>query len=344
MNFKWLLALVVACVIIGHAGAVVLCGAVGPRYVSIAAGWVTGVNYSLARIIADVSWKHLKDKGIKMAAETSGGSVASAKLIGSGDTDFAILHNDIAAYAYKGQNPLFEKSISDLQGVCSLFSDYVQLVAREDAEIDSVADLKGKRVAIGPDGSGGAENAKQILAIWGLDLADLSDVAPLDFEKAMLELQAGRLDAVFTTTIAGFQPLSDLARLMPLEWVPIAGPPVDQLIERQPLYARRVIPAGTYAGNAQDVATVSLMSLLAVRKGLEPDIVYAVLSATYADLDPYRQAHAQFRDISPATGLTGMSIPLHPGAEKFFAERGLLRKASPPRYSLNRHSDGLPHA
>jgi TRAP transporter TAXI family solute receptor len=326
MNFKCFFLILLACLATGYAAAVVLCGAaVGPRYVSIAAGAVTGANYSVARIIAEVTWKHLKDKGIKVSAETSGGSVSSAKLIGLGDTDLAILQNDIAADAFNGQEPLFEKPISELQGVCSLFSQYVQLVSRADAGIASVADLKGKGVAIGPDSTGEAQNAKQILDAWGLSVTDLREVAPLDFDSAMAELLAGRLDAVFTTTVAGFQPLSDLARTLPLRWIPIAGPEVDRLIDRHPFYTRARMPAGAYAGNVQGVATVALRSLLVARKGLEPEIVYALLTATYADLDPFRHAHSQFRSISPATGLAGMSIPLHPGAGKFFTERGLLR-------------------
>jgi hypothetical protein len=280
----------------------------------------------VARILAEVTWKHLKPEGVKVSAETSGGSPANAKLIGLGDTDFAIIQNDIAADAFNGRKPLFEKPIPELQGVCSLFSQYVQLVSRADAGITSVADLKGKRVGIGPDGSGAALNARQVLDAWGLTVADLSRAVRLSFEAAMTELLAGSLDAVFATAVADFQPLSDLARTMPISWVPIAGPAVDRLIDHHPCYSR----ARMTAGNLQDVATVSVRSLLVARKGLEPEIVYALLTATYADLDPFRYAHSQFRDISPATGLLGMSIPLHPGAERFFAERGLLTRPIAP--------------
>jgi TRAP transporter TAXI family solute receptor len=325
MNFKWWFPIFAAVMVLSQTVAVALgAAAAGPRYVSIAAGEVTGANYSVARIIAEITWKHLKPEGVKVSAETSGGSLASARLIGLGDTDFAIIQNDIAADAFNGRKPLFEKPIPELQGVCSLFSQYVQLVCRADTGITSVADLRGKRVGIGPDGSGTAQNAKQVLDAWGLTVADLSRAASLDFEAAMAELLTGGVDAVFATAVAGFQPLSDLARTMPLSWVPIAGPAVDRLIDRHPCFTRVRMPAGVYAGNRQDVATVSVRSLLVARKGLEPEIVHALLTATYADLDPFRYAHSQFRNISPATGLLGMSIPLHPGAQRFFAERGLL--------------------
>jgi TRAP transporter TAXI family solute receptor len=331
MNFKWWFPFLAAGLALSQAGAAALgAEAAAPRYVSIAAGGVTGANYSVARILAEVTWKHLKPQGVKVSAETSGGSPANAKLIGLGDTDFAIIQNDIAADAFNGREPLFEKPIPELQGVCSLFSQYVQLVSRADAGITSVADLKGKRVGIGPEGSGAALNARQVLDAWGLTAADLGRAVRLGFEAAMAELLAGSLDAVFATAVADFQPLSDLARTMPISWVPIAGPAVDRLIDHHPCYSRARMPAGVHAGDLQDVATVSVRSLLVARKGLEPEIVYALLTATYADLDPFRYAHTQFRDISPATGLLGMSIPLHPGAERFFAERGLLPRRIAP--------------
>lgn len=133
------------------------------RYVSIAAGWVTGAYFPMAGAISRIAWKHLKDEGIKVTAESSGASVANAKLIGQGDTDFAILQNDIASYAHNGKEGMFDTPIKNLLGVCTLFPEHVQLVARKDSNIKSVADLKGKKVAIGPVGSGTAENAKQIM-------------------------------------------------------------------------------------------------------------------------------------------------------------------------------------
>ena len=144
------------------------------RYVSIAAGWVTGAYFPMAGAISRIAWKHLKDDGIKVTAESSGASVANSKLIGAGDTDFAILQNDIASYAHFGKKGMFDKPIKGLLGVCTLFPEHVQLVARKDSNIKSPGDLKGKKVAIGPVGSGTTENAKQILEAWGLGVEDLA--------------------------------------------------------------------------------------------------------------------------------------------------------------------------
>jgi hypothetical protein len=279
----------------------------------------------MAGAISRIAWKHLKEEGIKVTAESSGASVANAKLIGAGDTDFAILQNDIANYAYNGVKPMFEKPISNLRGVCTLFPEHVQLIARKDANIRSVADLKGKRVAIGPVGSGTAENVKQVLEAWGMTVDDLGKAQQLKASQAADYIKDGRLDAAFFTVAVGAAVILDTALIVDINVVPISGPNVDKLIQKYPFYAKQVVPAGSYKGVEKDVPTVSVMAMLAARADLEDDIVYAIVKAMYSDLDQLRKAHAKFKEISLEKALVGMSVPLHKGAERFFKEKGLLK-------------------
>jgi len=303
--------------------------AVGPvsaakrRYVSIASGWVTGAYFPMAGAISRIAWNHLKEEGIKVTAESSGASVANAKLIGSGDTDFAILQNDIASYAHYGKEGMFEEPIKNLVGVCTLFPEHVQLVSRTDSNINSVADLKGKKVAIGPVGSGTTENAKQILEGWGLSVDDLGKAEQLTASQSSDYIKDGRLDAAFFTVAVGAAVIQDTALLVDSKIVPIEGPNVDKLIKKYPFYAKQIVPGGTYKGNDKDVPTVSVMAMLSARADLEDFIVYSIISAVYGDLPQLQKAHSQFKDISAETGLVGMSIPLHPGAAKFFKEKGI---------------------
>jgi TRAP transporter TAXI family solute receptor len=303
--------------------------AVGPvsaaqrRYVSIASGWVTGAYFPMAGAISRIAWKHLKEQGIKVTAESSGASVANAKLIGSGDTDFAILQNDIASYAHYGKEGMFDEPIKNLLGVCTLFPEHVQLVSRTDSNINSVADLKGKKVAIGPVGSGTTENAKQILEGWGLSVDDLGKAEQLTAQQSSDYIKDGRLDAAFYTVAVGAAVIQDTSLLVDSKVVPIEGPNVDKLIKKYPFYAKQIVPGGTYKGNDKDVPTVSVMAMLSARADLEDSIVYSIISAMYGDLDQLRKAHDKFKDISAETGLVGMSIPLHPGAAKYFKEKGI---------------------
>jgi TRAP transporter TAXI family solute receptor len=295
------------------------------RYVSIAAGWVTGAYFPMAGAISRIAWKHLKEQGIKVTAESSGASVANAKLIGQGDTDFAILQNDIASYAHNGKEGMFDEAVSNLLGVCTLFPEHVQVVARKDSNIKSIADLKGKKVAIGPVGSGTAENAKQILEAWGLKVEDLGKAEQLTASQSADYIKDGRLDAAFFTVAVGAAVIMDTALIVDAAIVPIEGPNVDKLIAQYPFYAKQVVTGGLYKGNDNDVNTVSVMAMLSARADLEEEIVYAIVNAMYSDLEQLRKAHAKFKNIQMEDGLIGMGIPLHPGAEKYFKEKGVLK-------------------
>ncbi len=293
------------------------------RYVSIAAGWVTGAYFPMAGAISRIAWKHLKDDGIKVTAESSGASVANSKLIGAGDTDFAILQNDIASYAHYGKKGMFDKPIKNLLGVCTLFPEHVQLVARKDSKIMSPADLKGKKVAIGPVGSGTTENAKQILEAWGLKVGDLARAEQLTASQSADYIKDGRLDAAFFTVAVGAAVIMDTSLIVDVNIVPITGSNTDKLIKMYPFYAKQMVAGGTYKGNDQDVPTVSVMAMLADRADLEADIVYKIVNAMYSDLPQLKKAHAKFKDIEMKNGLVGMGIPLHPGSAKYFKEKGV---------------------
>ncbi|MFO7643140.1 MAG: TAXI family TRAP transporter solute-binding subunit [Desulfosarcina sp.] len=295
------------------------------RFVSIAAGWVTGAYFPMAGAISRIAYQNLQDQGIRVTAESSGASVANAKLIGVGDTDFAILQNDIASYAFNGTAPLFDAAIPNLLGVCTLYPEHVQIIARKDAKINSPADLKGKRVAIGPVGSGTTANVHQILEAWGLTVNDLARAEQLTASQSADYIKDGRLDAAFFTVAVGAAVIMDTALVVDVNVVPVDGPNADKLIEKFPFYAKQSVKAGTYRGNDADVPTVSVMAMLSARADLEEDIVYVILKAMYENVSQLHEAHAMFKDIAAETGLVGMSIPLHPGAKKYFTEAGIIK-------------------
>jgi uncharacterized protein len=294
------------------------------RFVSIAAGWVAGAYFPMAGAISRVAYNELRDQGIKVTAESSGASVANAKVIGTGDTDFAILQNDIANYAYNGAKPMFDEPIKNLLGVCTLFPEHVQCIATVKSGIKSISDLKGKRVAIGPVGGGTSENVKQILEIWGVDINDIR-TEQLKAEQASDYLKDGRIDAAFYTCAVGAATIVDAALIADLKIIPIGGPNVDKLIEKYPFYAKEIVAGGVYRGTDEDTPTVSVMAMLAARADLEEDLVYVILKAMYDNIKQLRTAHDKFKNISAEKGVVGMSVPFHPGAEKYFKETGIIK-------------------
>jgi len=293
------------------------------RFLSIASGWVTGAYYPFAGAVSRVAWKHLKAQNIKVTAESSGASVANAKLISKDDTDFALLQNDIVYYGYNGKM-MFKKPIDNMLGCMTLYPETIQIVARKDANISSVADLKGKRVSIGPLGSGTAENAKQILEAWGMSVDDIKS-QQLKASQAADYMKDGRVDAYFNTTAVGAAHIIDTCVLVPSVIVPISGPKADALMKKYTFYAKDTVPTGVYKGVDTPVETIAVMAMLVARASLEKDVVYSILKAIYSDMGQIKKAHAKFKVIDVKKAMMGMSIPLHPGAEKYFKEVGVVK-------------------
>ncbi len=293
------------------------------RFVSIAAGWVTGAYFPMAGAISRIAFNHLQDENIKVTAESSGASVANANLIASQYTDFAILQNDIASYAYNGKKGMFDKPVKNLLGCASLYPEHIQVIVRKKANIESVEDLKGKRVAVGPIGSGTTVNAKQILSAWNIDFDDFK-AEQLQARQAADYLKDGRLDAAFFTVAVGAAAIKDIATVIDVEVLNIDGPQVDKLLEEYPYYTQQPVPAGSYPGVDEEAQTISVMAILAARADLDKDLVYKIMKAMYTNMDRIHEAHAKFRNISVDNAMEGMTLPLHPGAEKYLKEVGVV--------------------
>jgi len=293
------------------------------RFVSIAAGWVTGAYYPMAGAISRVAFNNLQDENIKVTAESSGASVANANLIAAENTDFAILQNDIAYHAFNGKEGMFDEPVKNLRGCAVLYPEHIQCIVRDDSGIKSVEDLKGKRVAVGPVGSGTTENVKQIISAWDMTLDDFK-AEQLQARQASNYLKDGRLDAAFFTVAVGAAAIKDIATVVDIEVMDITGPNAKELIEEVPFYTQQPVPAGSYPGQDKDAKTVSVMAMLAARADLDKDIVYKIMKAMYGNLDKIHSAHSKFKNVDTDVAMDGMTIPLHPGAEKYLKEAGAL--------------------
>ncbi len=293
------------------------------KFVSIASGWVVGVYYPLAGAISNIAHKNLPD--IKITVESSGASVANAKLIATGDADMAILQNDISFYALQGVKPMFDKPVANIRGITSLYQEHCQIQARKDAKIASVADLKGKRVCVGPLGSGTEQNAMQILEAYGMKFDDFAKVERLTATESSDYLKDGRIDAAFYSVGVGAAGLVDTAMTVDCVIVPVDGGPRDALMKKYPFFTKAVVAKGAYKGVEADVPTVAVMAILAARAEMEEAMAYQITKAIFDNLKDIERAHAKGKELTLGSALTGMSIPLHPGAEKFYKEKGIKK-------------------
>ncbi len=288
-------------------------------FLTIATGGTAGTYYPLGAGMADIWNKNIK--GMNAMVQSTGASVANINLLKNKEVDLIFVQNDVAFYAYNGVE-LFKEMFPQLRGLATLYPETVQIVALADRGINSVYDLKGKRVAVGAAGSGTEVNARQILAAAGITYKDIK-VQYLSFAEAASNLKDGNIDAAFVTAGHPTAAIVDLAAVRKIVLVPVAEEIIASLQKDYPFYVKIVVPAGTYKGVDTDAVTVAVKAMLAVRAEMPEDLAYQLLKTMYANQKRLIEAHAKGELIIPETGKEGMSIPLHPGAEKFFKEMGL---------------------
>lgn len=296
------------------------------RLVTIASGWVVGVYYPLAGAMSSIAY-NAKGLNIRATVEASGASVANALLIGAGDADFALLQNDIAFYAFNGATlPAFKgKPVKNMGGVFTIYPELVHVVATQASGVKSMRDVKGKRVVLGPQGSGTEQNALQTLAVYGIKESDLGRAERIDAGAAADQIKDGRVDVAFFTTGLGSAVVLDTFLSGKVVMVPIDAVPGEVLQKQYPFYTLEKIPANTYKGQEREVLTPAVMAMLVARRNLSEDLVYKFTKAIFDNLPQFHSAHAAARSLTLQTALNGMPVPLHPGAEKFYREKGIAR-------------------
>lgn len=287
--------------------------------VTIYTGGTAGTYYPLggamAKIITDYA------PGVEATAVTSGASVTNARKIGEKEADIILLQNDIASYAYYGAEMFEGSPVENIRGIATLYPELIQIIALEG--INTVYDLKGKKVGIGAPGSGTAACALQILNAAGITGAN-TDFRDLDFKEVSTALKDKTIDA--GVIVAGIPTAAVIDVATVREVMPVAVP--DEIYEKiksqYPFYVKTLIPAGTYKGMDKDVQTVAVMAMLAIRSDFTEDVVYEITKAIFEHTDILVATHKRAVDITLETALDGMSIPLHPGVEKYLKEKGLL--------------------
>ena len=295
--------------------------------ITLYTGGTSGVYYPLGSKYAEL----LNKAGIKAKAVTSGASVSNAKAIGDGNAHAAIMQNDVAYYAYNGLYMFEGKPVKNLRGVAALYPETVQFVVRADSDIKTLQDLAGKKVAIGAPGSGTAVAAEQILKAAGV--WDKIQKVNQDFSQAAQALKLGQIDAAVIVSGAPTPAITQIAVTTPVRVVPISDDVLNKLkSEGYIFYVRQVLSKDTYKGMTEDTPTLAVKAILVVSASLPDDVVYEMTKVLFDNVDALRAVHQKARYISLDTALDGMSIPLHPGAYKYYEEKGLTvpDKIKPP--------------
>lgn len=284
------------------------------QFLNIATGGTAGTYYPLGGALAELLNANIK--GMNASAQSTGASVANVNMLKDGSVDIAFIQNDIAYYATTGTEMFKDNKVANLRGIAALYPETVQFVTTSDKGIKSIADLKGKKVAVGAAGSGAEANARQILAMHGITYDDI-DEQFLSFGEAADALKDGNVDV--GVVVAGFPTaaIQDLAANKSAKIIPLTGDKADALIQKYPYYTKVVIPAGTYPGQEEDVNSVAVKCIIVATDKMSDDLGEQIAKAVYGHLDRMKAAHAVGKYITKDTALDGMSISMNPGAEKY---------------------------
>lgn len=284
------------------------------KFLNIATGGTAGTYYPIGGAMAEVLNKDIP--GMNASAQSTGASVANINMLKDGSVDLAIVQNDITYYAVNGTEMFKDKKVDNLRGIASLYPETCQFVTLESTGIKKISDLKGKRVAVGAAGSGAEANARQILEAYGITYNDI-DVQYLSFGEGASALKDGNVDAAFLT--AGFPTaaVQDIASQNPVRLLPVDSDKADALIAKYPFYTKTVVPAGTYAGFNEDVPTISVMAMLVANDKVDDKMGYDIAKAIFGNLDRIQASHAAAKQITKDSAMSGISLTMNAGAEKF---------------------------
>ncbi len=291
----------------------------GGTGIKLATGGTTGTYYAFGGVVAQALSQLVPDSPITV--HSSGASKANIFEIADGIADMAIVQNDVAYYAYNGTD-LFESDgkTSDFSVLGAAYAETVQIVAKSD--INSIEDLKGKVVSVGDAGSGVEFNARQILDTYGMTFDDIK-AQNLGFGDSAQAFKDGKVDAFFVVAGTPTTAIVELATTNDIKMLSIDSAHLTALKEKYPFYTEIKIPAGTYNKVDEDVTSVAVKATFIVSNKLSEDTVYNITKAIYEN--PDKISHAKAAELSASYAVDGISIPFHPGAEKYFKEVGALK-------------------
>jgi TRAP transporter TAXI family solute receptor len=295
-------------------------------FFGIATGGTGGTYYPLGGMLAQLISNKVTLGGKKLSAtaETSGASVGNAQLLARKEVESAFVAADILDAAYKGAGQFEGKPVKTLRALGALYPEQVQLVTLASANVQSFKDLKGKSVSSGSPGSGQWQLLGDLLEAHGMTRKDIGEDLS-SFAQSVDKIKDGNLIASLITAGAPTSSITDLANAREIRIVPLAGPEIDALRKKQPYYAQVTLPPNTYKGQAAPVNTLAVMAIWATHDALPEQTAYEVTKALFENTETLGQVHPKGKEISLKTALLSVSIPLHPGAERYYREKGLIK-------------------
>lgn len=288
----------------------------------MATGGTSGTYYSYGGNICNLL--NTKIANMNVTAQSTGASKENIRLVGSKEAELAIVQNDVMDYAYSATELFEGEKVENIRTVAVLYPEIIQIVVSPDSGINSIADMKGKRISVGDAGSGVEANAKQILEAYGLSFDDIK-ASHLSFSESATAYKDKQLDGFFVTAGLPNAAIQEITALSSLKILSVEDEIADKLISKYPFYTKFAISKDSYKGMDADANTLAVMATLIAGKEVKEDVVYDLTKALFENQSELGEAHAKGKELSLEGAVEGVSVPFHPGAEKYYKEKGIIK-------------------
>ncbi len=291
-------------------------------FVNVLTGGTSGVYYPLGVTLSQIYGEAIPDSKVQVQATKASAENLNLLQAGRGEIGFSL--GDAVSDAWKGNADAgFAKPLDKLRAIASVYPNYIQIVALADANVKSLADLKGKRISVGAPRSGTELNARAILKAAGLSYEDFSKVEYLPFGESVELMKNRQIDITLQSAGLGVAALRDLSAAVKVNFVPV--PPEVVAKVGDAAYQPAAVPANTYDGQTEAVPTVAINNLLVTHEKVSDEVAYQMTKGIFENLERLGNSHSAARQIKLENAARDLPIPLHPGAERYYREKGLLQ-------------------
>ena len=290
------------------------------EFINVLTGGTSGVYYPLGVALTKIYGE--KIPGARTQVQSTKASVENLNLLQKGSGEIAFALGDSVKLAWEGNEEAgFKTKLDKLRGIAAIYPNYIQLVASKESGITSLSDLKGKSLSVGAPKSGTELNARAIFAAAGLSYDDLGKTEYLPFAESVELIKNRQLDGTLQSAGLGVASIRDLSTSVAIQMVAVPSDVVEKLGAP---YIAATIPAGTYTGQDADVPTVAVVNFLVTHDGVSEETAYQMTKQLFENLPEMVAAHKAAGAIKLENALKGMPVPLHPGAERYYKEKGLM--------------------
>lgn len=291
------------------------------EFINVLTGGTSGVYYPLGVALSKIYGDNIA--GARTQVQATKASVENLNLLQAGRGEIGFSLGDSVQMAWDGNKEAgFPGKLDKLRGIAAIYPNYIQIVASQDSGVKTLADLKGKSLSVGAPKSGTELNARAILKAAGMGYDALGKTEYLPFAESVELIKNRQLDATLQSAGMGVASIRDLATSVKINVVAVPAADVEKIGAP---YMAAVIPAGTYEGQTEDVPTAAVGNFLITHEGVSDETAYQMTKLLFDNLPALTAAHAAAKAIDVKKALDGMPIPLHPGAERYYKEIGVLK-------------------